>query len=224
MDYKTFKDDRLNNLKGAIFDMDGTLLNSMFLWDEACVNYLLNKGKSPEPGLPLKFKTMSITESAQYYREHYGITDSVETITQDINALLEDSYRYSVEEKPGAYDILYEFKENNIPMYIATSTDERLVKIALKSHNMDSFFKGIVTCRQVNASKRFPKVYDTAVENLGLKKEDVVVFEDSYFAINTLKNNNYTVVAISDTSSTQDATDIKAIADIYIDSFHELFN
>jgi beta-phosphoglucomutase-like phosphatase (HAD superfamily) len=218
-----FKYDLLNNIKGAVFDMDGTLLDSMYLWDKACVDYLLNMGKTPEPGLPLKFKTMSITESAVYYQKHYQITDSVDKITNDINNLLKYSYENTVSEKKGATRILDALKQKNIKMYVATSTDSHLVDIALKSHHMDNYFEGVLTCRQVNASKRFSKVYDVAVDNLRLTKKDVIVFEDSYFAIKTLKENDYKVIAMKDASSKSDADKIISIADIYISSFDELF-
>ncbi|MEE3392465.1 MAG: HAD family phosphatase [Lachnospiraceae bacterium] len=212
----------LESMKGAVFDMDGTLTDSMFLWDKASADYLLNQGIRPEPDIAKKFKTMSLHDSALYYQEKYGIKDPVEKIMKDVNDLTEKYYTTTVEAKPHVKEFLELIKASGIPMAVATSTDFYLVRKCLSHVGLLDYFETIVTCNMVGIGKTDPKVYLEALDRIGVNKTDAVIFEDSCFAITTLFNNNFNIVAIYDKSSDEDSEDIKRMSGRYIHDWSEM--
>ena len=110
-------------IQGVIFDLDGTLFDSMFIWDTAGESYLRSIGKEPEADLQMVLKPMSLLQSAQYIREKYDIPLSVEDIMDGVNRTVEDFYFHMVEPKPGVIDFLEELHRRKIRMCIATATD-----------------------------------------------------------------------------------------------------
>ena len=106
-------------LKGAIFDLDGTLLDSMFIWDTIGEDYLRTLGKEPHENLKEAFMTLTLEEAAEYYREHYGVTLSVKEIVDGVNAMVEGIYRTKVTPKSGVTDYLRLLKDNGVKMCIA---------------------------------------------------------------------------------------------------------
>ncbi|MCR5624779.1 MAG: HAD family phosphatase, partial [Lachnospiraceae bacterium] len=210
------------NYKGAIFDMDGTLLDSMYLWDINCNKYLTDRNIEPEPNLAQVFKEKTLTESAAYYQQRYKITDSIEKICDDINNMIEYSYTHDVEKKPGVIAFLEHLKKNNVKMYVCSATDSGLMKKALKFAGILDYFEGVISTQDTGISKREPDVYDRATSAMGLTRKDVHIFEDSYYAIETCYKAGYHVSAMADRSSFEDADNIKKIVDNYVSSFEEL--
>ena len=108
-------------LKGAIFDLDGTLLDSMFIWETIGEDYLRTLGKEPHEDLKEIFMTLTLEDAAEYYREHYGVTLSVKEIVDSVNAMVEGIYRTKVTLKPGIAEYLRWLKENGVKMCVATA-------------------------------------------------------------------------------------------------------
>ena len=133
-------------IQGIIFDFDGTLFDSMFIWDTAGEVYLRSIGKEPEADLQKVLKPMSLLQSAQYIREKYHIPLSVEDIMDGVNRNVEDFYFHTVEPKPGVIGFLEELHHRNIKMCIATATDRYQVEAALQRCRMSHFFSEIFTC------------------------------------------------------------------------------
>ena len=119
-------------IKGAIFDLDGTLLDSMSLWDTFGEDYLRSLGKEPHENLTEAFKTFTLEQSAEYYREHYGVTLSVEEIVRGVNRRIEGYYTNEVEIKHGADVFLKNLYDNGVKMCVATVTDRYLAEAALE--------------------------------------------------------------------------------------------
>ena len=118
-------------ISSAIFDVDGTLLDSMTVWDTIADDYLLSLGLQPKENLTEVFKTFSLEQSAQYYQEHYNVKKSVPEIIEGINQLISDFYFYKAPLKSGVKEFLNELKEHSIPMCIATATELNLIEAAL---------------------------------------------------------------------------------------------
>ena len=153
-------------LKGLIFDFDGTLFDSMFIWDTAGEVYLRSIGKEPEADLQKVLKLMSLLQSAEYIREKYQIPLSVGEIMDGINHTVEGFYFHSVEPKPGVIAFLEELYRKNIKMCIATATDRYQVEAALQRCQMRHFFSEIFTCTEVGRGKDRPDIFRKAMEHL----------------------------------------------------------
>ena len=207
-------------LKGAIFDFDGTLVDSMFIWDTIGEDYLRSLGKEPHEDLKETFMTLTLEEAAEYYRTHYGVTLSVKEIVDGVNAMVEGIYRTRVTLKHGVADYLARLKEDGARMCIATVTDRYLVEETLDRLGILQYFSEIFTCAEVGYGKDKPIIYQKALEHLGTAKNETYVFEDSLFALKTAKADGFTTVGVYDRhESRQDK--LKNLADYYIVNFSD---
>ena len=205
-------------IKGAIFDLDGTLLDSMFIWDTIGEEYLRSLGKEPHEDLKETFMTLTLEEAAEYYREHYGVTLSVKEIVDGVNAMVEETYRTKVTLKPGISEYLAWLKENGVRMCVATVTDRYLVEETLERLGVRHYFSEIFTCAEVGFGKDKPIIYQKALEDLGTEKSDTYVFEDLPFALNTAKTDGFPTVGVYDRHEAHQ-DELKELADYYIFDF-----
>ncbi len=205
-------------IKGAIFDLDGTLLDSMSIWDSIGEDYLRSLGIEPRENLAEAFKTFTLEESAEYYRTHYGVTLSVEEIVDGVNGMIEDFYRNTVSLKEGVFDFLERLTKDGVKMCIATVTDKYLVEAALKRLKIRGYFSEIFTTAEVGCGKNKPTIYRTALDHLGTPKSETVVFEDTLHALMTAKNDGFPVAAVYDEHESRQ-TEMKANGDYYITNF-----
>ena len=205
-------------IKGAIFDFDGTLVDSMFIWDNIGEEYLRSLGKEPHEDLKETFMTLTLEEAAEYYREHYGVTLSVKEIVDGVNAMVEQTYRTKVTLKPGISEYLAWLKENGVRMCVATVTDRYLVEETLERLGVRHYFSEIFTCAEVGFGKDKPIIYQKALEHLGTEKSDTYVFEDLPFALNTAKTDGFPTVGVYDRHEAHQ-DDLKELADYYIFDF-----
>ncbi len=205
-------------IKGAIFDLDGTILDSMFLWDTIGEDYLRSLGEEPKENLAEIFKTFTLQQAAEYYRNHYGIKLSVEEIVVGINSMVAKIYRTKVTLKSGVKDFLKRLHDNGVKMCIATVTDRPIVEDVLKRLKVLEYFSEIFTCAEVGFSKETPEIYRQALKNLGTEKTGTVVFEDALHALKTAKGDGFKVVAVYDSYEPRQE-EMKEISDYYITDF-----
>ena len=205
-------------LKGAIFDFDGTLVDSMYIWDTIGEDYLRSLGKEPHEDLKETFMTLPLEEAAEYYRTHYGVTLSVKEIVDGVNTMVEGIYRTRVALKQGVADFLAQLKDNGTRMCIATVTDRYLVEETLDRLGILQYFSEIFTCAEVGYGKDKPIIYRKALEHLGTTKNETYVFEDSLFALKTAKADGFTTVGVYDRHENRQ-DNLKNLADYYIVDF-----
>ena len=205
-------------IKGAIFDLDGTLLDSMFIWDTIGEEYLRSLGKEPHEDLKETFMTLTLEEAAEYYREHYGVTLSVKEIVDGVNSMVEQTYRTKVTLKPGIPEYLAWLKENGVRMCVATVTDRYLVEETLERLGVRHYFSEIFTCAEVGFGKDKPIIYQKALGHLETEKRDTYVFEDMLFALNTAKTDGFPTVGVYDRHEVHQ-DELKGLADYYIFDF-----
>ena len=208
-------------IRGAIFDVDGTLLDSMGIWDTIGNDYLLSLGIETEENLAETFSTFSLEESARYYQDNYNVELSVDEIIAGVNHLIESFYLEKAELKSGVREFLELLRREGVRMTIATATDINLIEGALSRCGVREYFSEILTCSMVGRSKRYPDIYRRALENLGTEKGDTFVFEDAYHAARTANDDGFPVVGVFDPSESSQ-TELREMADIYIESFAEL--
>ena len=208
-------------IKGAIFDLDGTLFDSMFIWDTIGEIYLRSIGYEPKENLNETFRTMSLYNAACYYKREYGVTLSVDEITDGVNRMVEKYYINEVQLKSGAYDFVKHLHNIGVKMCIATATDKYLVQAALERCGISDCFSEIFTCTSIGHSKDEPDIYREALKHLGTPKEDTLVFEDAIYAIRTAKKDGFRVVAIYDKSEGNQA-EVKSLCDYYITDYTDM--
>ncbi|MEG1930057.1 MAG: HAD family phosphatase [Anaerovorax sp.] len=208
-------------VKGAIFDLDGTLLDSMFIWDTIGEDYLIHRDITPEKGLNEKFKTMSIVQAADYYRQTYGLTDTIEEIVNGVNEMIDHFYAQVVSLKSGVSELLEQLRADGVKLCVATATDRYMVEAALKRNGILDCFSSILTCTEVGFGKDSPIIFEKALKELGTKKSETLVFEDALHAIETAKNAGFSVAGVYDHWSKSQQNEIKSICDYYITSFKD---
>ena len=208
-------------IEGAIFDLDGTLLDSMHIWNNMGENYLRSIGYEPRENLNETFLTMSLKEAAEYYISRYGVGLSVGEIMAGVNEMTSRYYRNEATAKPGVPELLERLKERGVKMCVATATDRPYVEAALDRCGLSGYFSGIFTCTEVGYGKNVPVIFRKALEFLGTEKEKTVIFEDALYAIKTAKRDGFKVAAIWDRH--QKHPDVAAeLADVSIKDFNLL--
>jgi HAD superfamily hydrolase (TIGR01509 family) len=212
---------KLLPLQGAILDVDGTLLDSMPMWDQLAARFLRSLGLVPEPDLNSKIKNFTVAEAGRYFQEHYGVKVSVAEINTGVFKLARQFYVNEVPLKPGVQEFLAFLAERRIPMCLATVTDADLVRSALERYGLLAYFKTIITCRDVSGKDK-PEIFFRAQAVLGTARENTYVFEDAYYAMVTAKAAGFPVVAVADASSAGDKDKIKKVADICVHNLTEM--
>jgi len=208
-------------IKGAIFDLDGTLLDSMDMWENFAENYLRSQGVVPKEDLGESIKNLSLYDAVDCCKRKYNLPKTVKEIIDEFDKIFYNYYRNEVALKPGAKAFLKKLKENNVNMCIASATEEHLVKAALKRCGIEEYFSEVFTCTACGNGKENPAIYRMALKYLNTKKSDTIVFEDVYFAAKTAKDDGFLVAAVFDKQE-KDSDKIKEIADCYIPDFYTL--
>lgn len=205
-------------LKGAIFDFDGTLFDSMSIWDTVGEDYLRSIGYEPKAGLREMLSTLSLRQGAEFMQKDYALPLTVPEIMEGINQTVEDYYFHTVQPKPGVPEFLENLRNQDVKMCIATATDRYQIEAALKRCHLDGYFCEIFTCTNVGHGKDEPHIFEAALAWLGIPKEDTLVFEDAYHAILTAKKAGFRVAAVYDAHESHQ-TEIRELADHYIERF-----
>lgn len=179
----------------SIFDVDGTILDSMEVWNALASQYVQSLGKVPEKNLDEIVSDMSLEQSATYLKNHYKINKQEERIISEILNFISDFYEYEVNLMPGFKEFISHYDSINV---IGTSCDEELVKIALNRLGVLNYFEDIITCSKVNKSKDDSDFYLACAQALKQRPEDIVVFEDADYCIDVARKVGFKVIKIKD--------------------------
>ena len=179
----------------SIFDVDGTILDSMEVWNTLASQYVQSLGMVPEKNLDEIVSDMSLEQSATYLKNHYKISKQEERIISEVLNFISDFYEYEVNLMPGFKEFISHYDSINV---IGTSCDEELVKIALNRLGVLNYFEDIITCSKVNKSKDDPDFYLACAQVLKQRPEDIVVFEDADYCIDVARKVGFKVVKIKD--------------------------
>lgn len=205
-------------ITGVIFDLDGTLLDSMFIWDNVGEQYLRSIGISPKDDINEILKNMSMAQGAQHIQKVYGVEKTSEEIIAGANAIVEHFYTDEVQLKDGVREFLQYLAENDVKMCIATATDQYLVEATLARLGVEKYFMKIFTCSEVGHGKDEPHIYEAACRQLGTLKENTLIFEDAVYAIETAKAAGFAVAGVCDASE-KNQKKVQAMSDFYITDF-----
>ena len=212
----------LQKIKAVLFDLDGSLVDSMWLWGDIDREYLGRFGITVPGGLQDEIEGMSFSECALYFKNRFQIPDSVEEIKAEWNRMTFDKYTHEVPLKHGAKEFIEYCRKTGIKLGIATSNSRELVENVVKVHGLSDYFEGIVTSCDVNKGKPAPDVYLEAARRCGVNPENCLVFEDIVSGILAGKAAGMKVCAVEDESSRHQEEEKRRLADYYITNYFEI--
>jgi HAD superfamily hydrolase (TIGR01509 family) len=212
----------LTNIKGVIFDLDGTLIDSMWIWSQIDIDYLKIKGHSMPEDLRNEIAHLSFYQTAVYFKQKFNIKDSLDQILNDWHQMAFNHYANNVKLKSGVKDFLDYLKSRKIKIALATSNSIPLLEVCLKNNGIYDYFDSITITDEVSKGKDFPDIYLLAAKKLNINPEDCLVFEDILLAIRSAKAANMKVIAVKDDECLDSSEDILKYCDKYITSFIEL--
>ncbi len=209
-------------LKGAIFDVDGTLLDSMPIWMEVGARYLESLGKVPEERLGERLFAMTMAEAAAYLNDTYGLEKEIPEIIGGVNAIVEKFYSEEAPLKPGAIELLNWMRDSGMKMAVATSSDYPLIEAAFKRLGIFEYFTEILTCSQVGVGKEKPLIYEKAAQAMDTIPEGTCVVEDALHALLTAKGAGFFTIGVYDEASAGNQEKLQKNADLYGENLYEI--
>ena len=211
----------IDEFKAVLFDLDGTLVDSMWMWHAIDIEYLNRFGLTPPDDLSEAIEGMSYDETAVYFKRRFNIEDSLDKIKADWKEMSREMYCKKIQLKAGVRRFLDYLKNKNIKMSICTSNSYTLAEELLKSLDIYKYFDTIVTAGMVGLGKPNPDVYLEAARLLEIPIEKCIVFEDVVQGIMAGKNAGMKVVAVFDEASKNTTDKKKELADYYVESIDE---
>lgn len=208
--------------KAVIFDLDGTLVDSMWIWPSIDVAYLGQFHLSLPEDLQSAIEGMSFTETACYFKERFGISDSIEEIKSCWNRMAYQKYAAEVPLKAGAGAFLEWCRKQGIVLGIASSNSRELVQVVLEALGVSAYFHVVATSCEVAAGKPAPDIYLHVADKLGIEPKDCLVFEDVTAGILAGKRAGMQVIGVEDAFSAADRAQKCDLADGYILDYTEL--
>ena len=205
-------------LKCAIFDFDGTLFDSMYIWDMIGEVYLRSLGKEPKPSMREDIRALSLYQSSCYFKEEYAIDLSVEEIMVGVNHTVKNFYLHEVQPKAGVVEFLNRMKQQGISTCIATASEHYQIEAALQRCQMEHLIDAVFTCTEVGHGKDEPVIFRKAMEFFDADRNSTIIFEDALHAVKTAKKDGFKVAVVFDNSEKRQ-TEIRQLGDCYIIEF-----
>ncbi len=198
----------------AIFDMDGTLIDSMKYWSKLAEEFLAEKGISPvSPEILERIRPMTLTESSALLIREFSLPGTPESVAAEINALMERHYRDSIPLKENAASYLANLKQQGVRMCVASATDKPLMTACLQRLGAADYFEFLLSCEEVGAGKNKPDVYLAAARRFHAAPSSIAVFEDALYAAQTAKKAGFYVIGVYDDSAAKHWKELTAFAD-----------
>jgi len=198
----------------AIFDMDGTLVDSMGYWKSLAAEYLQSKGvRDISPSLLERIKPMTMSESAALFIVEYGLSGTAETVAAEMNALMEAHYRRDIPLKIGVGEYLEKLAARGVTMCVASATAEELMEACLERLGVKRHFAFLLSCEEVGCGKERSDVYLEAARRMHARPENCAVYEDASYALATAAAAGFYTVAVRDESNKDHWLSLSANAD-----------
>lgn len=212
----------MQNIKAVIFDLDGTLIDSMWVWNQIDIDFLCQKGFEVPQNLTDEITHLSFNQTAQYFKDRFNLDASIESIIDTWNTMAYDYYSNKIKLKDGVIEYLNKLKSNNIKIGLATSNSNILLEAVLKNNNIFHLFDSITITDEVNKSKNNPDIYLLSAKKLQVKPENCMVFEDIIAAVQGAKLAGMKVIGVYDEASKHQENILRKECDNYIYSYKEL--
>ena len=212
---KTRKDGEDMDKKYCIFDMDGTLVDSMGYWHRLGFEYLSGNGMSEADARKLfeQGKAMTLLQGAQLFLDALGVEGEPMDVLRDMREIMGRHYREDVERKPGVLEYLHKLKAEGCRLCVATATEEDMAHLCLRRLGLEDCFEFLLSCQTLGSGKDDPEIYLQAARRLGAQPEECAVFEDALFAAQTAKRAGFYTAAVQDDNQAKDWDELSALAD-----------
>ncbi|EOD00449.1 HAD family hydrolase [Caldisalinibacter kiritimatiensis] len=211
-----------NKLKAVIFDLDGTIVDSMWIWKQIDIDFLAKRNIDLPDDLQKAIEGMSFTETAIYFKNRFNLEETVDEIKEEWNDMAYDFYTNKVTLKKGVREFIINLKEKDIKLGIGTSNSRELATQVLKKHDILKYFDTLRTSCEVDKGKPHPDVFLKVAEDLNVEPEDCLVFEDTYAGVLAAKRAGMNVFAVADELSFPYKDEICKLADKYIEDFKDI--
>ena len=198
----------------AIFDMDGTLVDSMVYWENLATEFLESKGvQTISSEIMERIKPMTMTESAALFIQEYDLPGTAESVAAEMNAMMDEHYRKDIPLKSGAAAYLEALHRKGVAMCVASATAEELMGACLTRLGVAHYFSFLLSCETVGTGKNRPDVYWESAKRLGTEPAEIAVYEDALYAAETAKRAGFYTVAVRDDSNQLHWESLTALAD-----------
>jgi beta-phosphoglucomutase-like phosphatase (HAD superfamily) len=212
----------MRTFDAAIFDLDGTLIDSLGVWEQVDRDFLARRGIALTPDYTAKVSAMCFSEAAEYTIHRFGFRDTPEELIREWNGMVAFEYANNIGLKPLAGEYLSHLLESGVTLGVATALPEELYTPVLRRNGVYDRFSAFASVGEVSRGKGFPDVYLLAAERLGVPPERCVVFEDVVNGIRGVKAAGMKAVGVYDERSAADGAEIARLADRYIRGFSEM--
>lgn len=212
----------LNTIEGAIFDLDGTLLDSSWVWDMVDIKFLGDRGFDVPDDYVEAISPMGAERAAVYTIERFGLNEHPDDIVREWINMAKKEYAVDVVCKPFVKEFLEKLSKRGVKMAVATSSDRELFMTTLERENILKYFEHIVTVNEVERGKGYPDIYEEAARRIKINPHNCVVFEDIYTGVSGAKLGEFNVVAVKDEKSLHNRDKIIRLADYYIECYSQL--
>lgn len=208
--------------RAAIFDLDGTLVDSMWVWDFLMIDFLKRYGLDAPPHVRKEVTHMSLVQSSIYVQQYFRLPMTAEEILEEWRQMVYTAYAEKIQLKKGAKAYLERLKEEGVKIGLATSCDSTLCEACLIKNRIKPYFDAITYADEVGIGKKSPDIYIECLKRLGCAPQDAVLFEDILTALRTGKSIGMKTVAVEDARAAAERDLLMKEADWYIRDFEEL--
>lgn len=216
----------LNNIKAAIFDVDGTLLDSNGVWQQIDIDFMKERNMSHPENLQNYLDGLSFNQVAEFFHENFNTKETPEELVEIWHNMAFDAYNNTISAKNGAKELLSYLKENNIKIAIVTSNSHELIEAGLKNNNLYDYIDLVITADSLNTSKDTPFIFEETAKRLEVEPEYIIAFDDLCPVINAINEANMISCAVYDKRSIKAYGEelMKNTADYFIKDFTEVMS
>ena len=209
-------------MKAAIFDFDGTLVDSMYVWEKVDEDFLTKRGIPVTEEYSDKVRSMYFETAAVFTKNTYSLPDSIEEIMQEWLDMAHYEYANNVRLKPYAGEYIRKLKERGVMLGMATSNNPYLLLPCLENNDLDGVFDCICYTSEVGMNKSNPDIYLYTARKLGAEPDECTVYEDIIEGLRSASSAGMKTVAVYDPSNEAHLEEIKNVADVFINGYHEI--
>ena len=214
--------DIFKGIKACIFDLDGTLVDSMKVWAKVDRQFFLSKGMTIPEDYQKAIAHMTLKENARYTVERFGFSETPEELIAIWMGFAKAEYAFNIKAKSHAKELLSLLKQKGYRIALATSNSSDLYLPCLENNGLLPYFDFLQNAEALNTNKKEPKIYLALSEKMGAEAKETLVFEDILTAIKTAHNAGFRTVCVKDESSRKDLPIIETLADLVIEDFQSL--